>query len=239
MSNKKRYWETFENRRRLSPRIHDTDYALLRGLARTISHFCDVYVSSHDVVLDFGCGARPYEPLFPSGCRYIGADVGENPYADIQFEPGECLPLENNSVDSILSTQVIYLVEEFRAYLSECRRVIKPSGDILISTHGTWTYHPASGGDFYRFTHQGLSAVLQEAGFTVKRITPIVGTLAAGLHLRQLVINAWLKKCHLGWIGKFLNIFINLRILAEDSVTPYNTRMSSPVILIAHAKYTQ
>ncbi|MBL8016764.1 MAG: hypothetical protein JNK43_05800, partial [Ignavibacteria bacterium] len=41
-------------------------------------------------ILDYGCGARPYEHLFEGYVeQYTGVDVGDNPHADIKIQPGE------------------------------------------------------------------------------------------------------------------------------------------------------
>ncbi len=156
--------------------------------------------------------------------------------AEILIEPGERVPLCNGSANVILSTQVIHLIPEFDDYLKECRRLLASDGYLIITTHGTWTHHPASGGDYYRFTHDGLRHILKRSGFEIEEIRPIVGTLGTGLHLRQLVFNAWLKRCGLGAFAKLLNVFTNVRIVFEEKITPYGTRMSSPVIYAAVAK---
>ena len=231
------YGQTFENRRRLHPRIWDADYCLLRGLATEVADFADKHTSIGMTVIDIGCGAKPYRSLFPDKCEYIGVDTCENPHADLIIDSSEPIPFGDAKADCIFSTQVIYLIPEYMIYLRECRRLLKPEGRIFISTHGTWTYHPASGGDYYRFTHEGLKYILENAGFEVEAINPVVGTLGAGLHLRQLVFVAWLSKIpYTKPIIGLLNILTNLRILFDDKISPIGTKMSSPVILTAICK---
>ena len=144
--------------------------------------------------------------------------------------------LPDGSADIVLSTQVVYLIPEFHTYLNECHRLLQPDGLLFITTHGTWTYHPASGGDYYRFTHDGLRHILNRSGFEIIEIRPVVGTLGTGLHLRQLVYNSWLKRCGLSVLANLINIFVNLFIQFEDMISPHGTRMSSPVIFAAVAK---
>lgn len=231
------YGRTFETARRIHPRIWDADYCLLRGLADVIAEFASEHVRSGMKVIDFGCGGKPYRSIFPENCEYIGVDTHSNPHADVHIEPGQVVPLPDAVTDRIISTQVVYLIPEYKFYLQECRRLLRPEGKLFITSHGTWTYHPASGGDYYRFTQDGLRHILKEAGFEVEIMSPIVGTLGTGLHLRQLVFNAWLRKIPLGGgIAKLLNIFTNARILIEDKFSPWGTRMSSPVILAAIAR---
>lgn len=230
------YAQSFENQRRLYPRLWDADYCLLKGLVKVVSDFSLKYVKAEKTIIDFGCGAKPYRTLFSATCRYIGVDACDNPHAEILIEPGERVPLDDGFADVILSTQVVYLIPEFDLYLKECRRLLNSDGRLFITTHGTWTHHPASGGDYYRFTHDGLRHILKRSGFEIEEIQPIVGTLGTGLHLRQLVFNSWLKRCGLGPVANVLNVLTNLRIVFEDKITPYGTRMSSPVIYAAVAK---
>ena len=230
------YGQSFEKTRRLSPRIWDADYCLLVGLRNEVHGFAQGLPGNCPLVIDYGCGAKPYRELFPRSCSYLGVDVCDNPWADLLARPGEEIPTPSSSADAVISTQVVYLIRDYSAYLQECHRVLKPGGWLLLTTHGTWTYHPASGADYYRFTQDGIKAALEVAGFEVSSIRPIVGTLGTGLHLRQLVFNSWLKRLHLRWVANALNILTNVRILIEDAITPKGSRMAAPVILACIAR---
>lgn len=233
------YSHTFESRRRIKPRLWNADYCLLRGLAREVRAFAIAKATPGLTVVDYGCGAKPYQTFFPPSCHYLGVDTCENPYADLVMQHGQKVPLADGAADLVLSTQVVYLVADFDNYLAECRRLLKPGGWFLLTTHGTWTYHPASGGDFYRFTQDGVRHILGRNGFNIVALTPVVGTLGTGLHLRQLVFNQWLRRLHLGWLAAPLNVVTNLRIQFEDWLCPHGTRMSSPVILCALAQASE
>jgi len=237
------YGKTFESIRRLNPRIWDSNYCLLRGLTNVVKGFSYKYVTPNMKIIDFGCGAKPYRSLFPESVKYIGVDSCPSPYVDVVILPGQPVPLANASADCIISTQVVYLISDYKPYLRECRRLLRDDGRLLITSHGTWTFHPASGGDYYRFTQDGMRHILNEAGFEIEQLFPIVGTLGTGLHLRQLIFNAWLRKIPLGGkaFASLLNIFTNSRIILEDRFCPLGTRMSSPVIFaaIAHATASQ
>ena len=231
------YGTSFEDERRLHPRIWDADYCLLRGLADAVARFACEHSSPGMTVIDFGCGAKPYRSLFPQDCKYIGVDTCPNLHADLVIDPGQAVPLPDASATLIISTQVVYLIPDYSDYLRECSRLLNAEGRMLITTHGTWTYHPASGGDYYRFTQDGFRHILRNAGFETESMEPIVGTLGTGLHLRQLVFNAWLRHVPLGgWAARLLNIITNCRILIEDRLSPKGTKMASPVIYAAVAR---
>ncbi len=232
------YSKTFENKRRINPRIYDVDYLLLTGLARVVKLFSNKHVLKGNVIIDMGCGAKPYRPLFPEDIKYVGVDVTMSNFADIVINPGEPVPLADSFTDCIISTQVVYLIPDYKQYLLECNRLLKIDGKLLITSHGTWTYHNASGGDYYRFTQDGMRYILKKAGFEIEELFPIIGTLGTGLHIRQLIFNSWLKKIPI--LGKYIaniyNIFTNFRIIIEDSLCTYGTRSSSPVIFAAIAR---
>ncbi len=229
------YAASFEDQRRLHPRLWQADYCLLSGLRDCVRAFAQDHARPGMTVIDFGCGAKPYRSLFPRDVIYTGVDVSDNPNAEVKVSPGQPVPLEDGCADVIVSTQVVYLIPEYHIYLQECRRLLKPSGFMFLSTHGTWTYHPASGGDFYRFTQDGIRHILEKNRFRIETLDAVVGTLGTGRHLRQLVFNAWLKKLHLAPVASALNIITNLMITLEDQLSPQGTRLSSPVILVSVA----
>ncbi len=59
-------------------------------------------------------------------------------HLDVEFieSSAESIPLENNSVDSVLMTYTMCTIPEVRSALDEIRRVLKPSGQLLFSEHG-------------------------------------------------------------------------------------------------------
>jgi ubiquinone/menaquinone biosynthesis C-methylase UbiE len=50
--------------------------------------------------------------------------------------PGEEIPLEDDSADTILLTYTLCTIPDFRAALQQMRRVLKPNGKLLFSEHG-------------------------------------------------------------------------------------------------------
>jgi len=51
-------------------------------------------------------------------------------WADLEKKDGS--NLENNSVDAVIATNILFLVEDKKAFVSEIRRVLRPSGKALI-----------------------------------------------------------------------------------------------------------
>jgi len=113
-------------------------------------------VDSSSVVVDVGCGRGMYgeDPvavrrenrIFKGRCaKVIGIDVdpvGEsNPYID-EFRriEGARWPLENESVDVIVSDFVLEHIENPEAYFAECNRVLKSGGYLCIRTTNAHSY---------------------------------------------------------------------------------------------------
>jgi SAM-dependent methyltransferase len=135
-------------------------------------------------VLDYGCADVPYRHLFPSTVDYLAADLPGNPDANLTLNPDGGVPIADESVDAVLSTQVLEHVPAPALYLSECRRVLRPGGRLLLSTHGFMVYHPDPD-DFWRWTCAGLREAVEREGLQVVRFEGIMGLAASGLQLVQ------------------------------------------------------
>jgi SAM-dependent methyltransferase len=142
-------------------------------------------IPAGESVLDYGCGNRPYEPLLRSKFRkFVGADFPGNPDADVTIGPRGELPLPDQSVDCVISSQVLEHVESPSFYLSEAYRCLKPDGCLLLSTHGTWRYHPDPS-DYWRWTIDGLKLEVTRSGFDVWTMRSVMGMASSALQLWQ------------------------------------------------------
>src|SRR5271157_5673431 len=95
-----------EGERRLHPRHWDYNCYVMTEIKKHLSCAIDsiVPIGSDSCVVDFGCGTRPYEPLFRGRiARYIGVDVGDNPRSDIIISQDGRVPLPDCSADVLLS----------------------------------------------------------------------------------------------------------------------------------------
>ena len=138
------------------------------------------YSYTQGVMLDYGCGGQPYRDFFSSKIsKYIGADVAaaNEIVPDILIVPGERVPLADESVDTVLSTQTLEHVLDFNFYLAECFRLLRPGGALLLTAPMQWRLHEVPY-DYFRFTRHGLAEVMAVNGFEVRHIMPCGGVYA-------------------------------------------------------------
>lgn len=146
------------------------DFLSVRPLAAWIS--TTAVGEARGVLVDFGCGNRPYEELFRSHVsRYVGVDVTQNASGTVDHvvPPGERIPLPAASADTVLSTQVLEHVAEPALYLREAARVLRPGGILLLTCPGAFMLHEEPH-DYYRYTRFGLAHLLGGAGFEILRM---------------------------------------------------------------------
>jgi SAM-dependent methyltransferase len=121
-------------------------------------------------MMDFGCGSKPYKNLIRVD-EYIGVDYEgqghshENEQIDV-FYDGKTIPLESNSFDSVLSTEVFEHVFNLEEMLAEIHRVMKPGAVMLCTCPFIIAEHEAPN-DCSRYTSFGLKNLLERKGFEI------------------------------------------------------------------------
>jgi SAM-dependent methyltransferase len=228
-----------EGERRLHPRLWDYNFYMMKEIGKYVRRAIETRVplGSQSCVVDLGCGTRPYEPVFQGRtARYIGVDLGSNPQADITIKPGETTPLVDASADVVLSIQVLEHVVDLDAYLSECRRLLRVGGLLLLSTHGFWTYHPYPT-DVRRWTCWGLKHEIERFGFTVAAQDGCIGPLAYTSQLRLQLVRGFLYQ--FGPLGApaagLLSAATQLWMMFEDWITPSEVRFENSAVYVIQA----
>ena len=97
------------------------------------------------------------------------------------------LPFSDNEADAIICDQVIEHLKNSSFALKEMRRVLKIGGLIYIAVPFVAGYH-SSPDDYYRFTRNGLEAIMESAGFLKLRSGIRHGPTSGLLS----VLNQWL-----------------------------------------------
>lgn len=169
--------------------------AIFRGLKESLP-----YVSG--IVLDIGCGSKPYEYLFKErSLLYVGIDMPaersankEEKKVEISCDLGSGLPIKGGSVDTVIATEVLEHLLNPGHILSEIHRTLRGGGYAILTSPQTWELHEEPR-DYFRYTRYGLSALAERADLHVMRIIPHCGTNSSlaqlfAVHLyNKLVIN--------------------------------------------------
>ena len=167
-------------------------------------------------VLDVGCGVKPYLPYFAEAVEYIGLDVADNPYADVQGAV-EALPIGDAEFDLVLCLQVLEHTEDPAQAVRELHRVTRPGGRVLASTHGTYVFHPLPV-DHWRWTHTGLERLFERNGdWRSISVSPGAGTCACLGMLLATYIDLLTRRHHAGRVGELVNTVVNRTAAAIDA----------------------
>jgi SAM-dependent methyltransferase len=156
------------NRQRCQPHPKDPYYIHLSDIRLFLAAYEGATFGS---ILDYGCGGSPYRSLFQA-TEYRRADYVDCGGVDCLIEQDGRLSQPDDSFDLVLSTQVLEHVFQPQDYLKEAWRVLRPGGRIILTTHGIWEEHGCPY-DFRRWTFDGLSQELEQAGFAVKRVAKL------------------------------------------------------------------
>lgn len=184
-------------------------------------------------VLDFGCADLPYRQLFPSHLEYIGADLPGNRCASITLNSDGTVPAADASFDAILSTQVLEHVADPHLYLTECHRLLRPGGTLLLTTHGIFMYHPDPV-DLWRWTGAGLRHAVELAGFRVLRFEGIVGLGATGIQLFQDAVSFRLPRRLVPWLAMFMQPLV---ALADRFESAASRRLNAQVFAVVASRF--
>ena len=151
---------------------------LLRAVHKASNAWTD---GQFDVVLDYGCGNCPYQKQIARvSHRILSADIGVNPLANIIISPAGTLPLLDESIDLVVSFQVLEHVADYQLYLRESARVCKKNGYLLMSVPSVWPFHPHPT-DYRRWMEQGLIYDLEKVGFKISEIIPVLNPLSSSI----------------------------------------------------------
>ena len=174
----------------LSPKIFDATFILNRNIRYAMEYVAKKY--AHGKLADLGCGIQPYKPIFNNFItEYVGIDseVTKNSnynsatiadmYVDI-CDTG----LDDESFDTILSTQVLEHIYDTDQYVAECYRLLKKDGYAIFTVPQTYECH-AKPYDYYRFTLFSLMRKFEEQSFNVIELRSLENAYAT---LQQIKI---------------------------------------------------
>jgi SAM-dependent methyltransferase len=185
------------------------------------------WLKSQDVtglaVLDVGCGDRPYESLWSAAASVVGFDVPGNTHADLHGSI-DALPVDDASFDVVLCLQVLEHVPDPAAAVRELRRVVRPGGRVLASTHGVYPYHP-NPDDLWRWTHSGLERLFRDNGdWSSVSVSAGAGTAATVAMLVAHLVDLLFKRAGVRALGSPFVLALNAGGEALDRAVPMLSR---------------
>lgn len=192
-------------------------YYIRKGLYNKISLYSR---ELNGRLMDFGCGSKPYQSLFTNVTEYIGLDYAgeghshEQESIDVYYD-GKTIPFENETFDSVLSSEVFEHLFALQQLLPEIARVTKKGGKFLITCPFVWEEHEIPV-DYARYTRFALQDMLEKNGFEIEVIDKNGHFLLALHQLFVLYIHDhWLHKV---W---FFSKFSLFRKLVRHMVVPF------------------
>lgn len=224
LSDEQRAVAELQKRQRLSPKIYDATYLHTRVCRRGIDQVAELLRRRTaagewaggvvPVVLDVGCGFRPWESVFDGvPARTVGVDFSTDYALPHALGVADRLPFRDSSVDAIILSEVLEHVPDLPAAVREVRRVVKPGGLLFISTpflyreHGQPYDFQRPTRYFYRHHFAEDEIVMLEASNTA---------LAAPALAVNVVLQAWSRPLIPG-LKEFLIVLHNLAAIAGDA----------------------
>jgi SAM-dependent methyltransferase len=167
-----------QRRLRLAARSYLTHRALWAALERHVAAARMTLAARADtppVVLDLGCGHKPYADLF-AGYQHVGVNLDAIDASPDLIANAAALPLAEACIDLVFCTQVLEHVPEPAALLAEAARVLRPGGVLVLSAPFYWPLHEEPH-DYLRFTPHALRRLLHAAGLEATLIEPDTGSV--------------------------------------------------------------
>jgi SAM-dependent methyltransferase len=129
---------------------------------------CREYVRGK--LLDVGCGRKPYKDTYFAGAdSYIGVDFATpNSQPDVVGSALD-IPLEDQSFDTVVSTELLEHVPDPLRALREMHRLLKPGGYLILATPMYWPRHEVPH-DYFRYPYDGLLHLFKESQLEVVRM---------------------------------------------------------------------
>lgn len=177
-------------------------YFVRKGLYK---HIAELAKNVNGKVLDVGCGQKPYQGLFKCD-EYIGLEIDTPENRKIKkadlFYDGKHIPVNDSSIDWVVTTEVFEHVFNPDEFLFEIQRVLKPGGGLLMTVPFIWDEHEQPY-DFARYSSFGLRHLLIKYGFEIVEHRKINN----GIEVIFQLINCYLYK-----VLPIKNIYIKIFI---------------------------
>lgn len=191
-------------------------FFIRRGLYKNIKNDAK---SLEGILLDFGCGRKPYKNLF-SVTQYIGVDIEQSGHShelsevDVYYN-GKTIPFGDEYFDSVFCSEVIEHVFEIDNIFIEINRVMKKDAKILLTVPFVWNDHEIPY-DYGRYTTYGISYLMEKHGFEIIKISKSTNFVETVFQLRILYFHNLIKTKN-----NFFNVLLNIIIISPFTLIGY------------------
>ena len=175
------------------------DITIMRFLEREIER---VPVQHRGLLLDLGCGAQQYRPIYVNTFkRVVAADYNTRSRLDVRLNVCQ-LPFRSSSVDVVLFTEVIEHVIDGAQALREIGRVLKPGGVLLITWPLIYPLHELPH-DYVRYTEFAMDRLAYQAGLQITVLQRRGDIFCIGASLvEQLILSTIELMARCQWVGR-------------------------------------
>jgi SAM-dependent methyltransferase len=138
----------------------------------------------HGTIVDLASGGPGYQQFWepkPSE-RWVSVDIRDITRPSIIANLKCDLPMRDSYADVVLITGFIHITRTPVNLLREARRILKPGGSLVMKAPMAFNYSPEPT-DYWRFTREGVRALLTEAGFVDLEIVDVGGRWSSASHL--------------------------------------------------------
>lgn len=127
-------------------------------------------------VLDVGAGTCSFRADF-AHCSYVAQDhplsTMAPPGVEVVRSDINSIPLDANSIDAILCSEVFEHIEDPYAAVSEMFRLLRPGGKLLLTVPAACRIHPVPTHFWGGFAPDFFNVGLSRRGFTIDNLTPV------------------------------------------------------------------
>ncbi len=111
---------------------------------------------------DVNGSLRPHiESLGPT--RYVGADIEMGPGVDDIVDAGALVSHYGlESFDLVVTTETVEHTREWRAVMSNLKRVLRPGGHLLVTTRSPGFHYHGWPYDYWRYTQDDMRAIFSD-----------------------------------------------------------------------------
>jgi SAM-dependent methyltransferase len=170
---------------------HHVDFLSYHYLHRDLLLMFDKYAKG--TLLDIGCGNKPYKKYLETRVtEYVGCDIEQSSLEVVDVICSATnIPLENDSFDTIICTQVLEHIADHLSVIKEAHRLLKKGGVAIFSVPFVYQIHEAPH-DFFRFSKYGIKHLVESSEFELIECYPNGGKWATiGLMLSNNLVKSY------------------------------------------------